>query len=158
MKQVTKTHQNSSSSVVHRSLLYNWSVTKTMLHRVLRQKPLSKLATHQPKQSQQYSWIKNHSMRRNLWCSHLQRTASGEQCDSSWNESVSRKKPRRCCARRDICSACSSDRIRFSSFRCLCSNSASERACCTRSSQSVVASSYERGLPIWSTRAELFSV
>ena len=54
--------------------------------------PVSKLATRQPKQSQQGSWIKNHSMRRNLWCSRLQRTASREQCDPSWNESGSRKK------------------------------------------------------------------
>ena len=32
-------------------------------------------------------------MRRNLWRTRLQRTASREQCDSSWNESGSRMKP-----------------------------------------------------------------
>ena len=42
---------------------------------------LSKLATRQPKQSQQYSKTKNDLM----WCNRLQRTASREQCDSSWN-------------------------------------------------------------------------
>ena len=36
--------------------------------------------------------------------------------------------------RRDPCSVCSSDRIRFSNFRCLCSKSASERVCSARTS------------------------
>ena len=43
--------------------------------------------------SQQHSWTETHTMRRNLWRSRLQRTASREPYDSSWRESGSRKRP-----------------------------------------------------------------
>ena len=108
----------------------------------------------------------DHLTRRNLWCSRLEKTPSREQCNSSWNDSGSRKKPNvdsdvpeldlqiehltdvavmsgttawkrsnswftTCC---NLCSVCSSDRLLFSNVRCLCSNSASGRACNARTS------------------------
>ena len=200
VKQVTKTPQQQQLSDAPEP------AAQVVSDHYVSQKPLSKLATRQRQQSQQYSWTKNHSTRRNLWCSRLQKTASREQCDSSWNESGSRMKPNvdtnvpvlglqiehrenedrasifsdvavlpietsawkrtnsKFTTRRDLCSACSSNRIRFSSFRCLCSNSSSERVCSTRTSHLPSSTSITKRcgqlLRTWFAdleRAELFS-